>query len=92
MKGQWKSDLLVTTQITKKDKVMAGKKEKPLQEWVEEITTASNNNFKMIEVLAQRVSSLNERLELVEMLVADIRISLNKVLDHLNITIEEEGE
>ena len=71
---------------------MAGKKEKPLQEWVEEITTASNNNFKMIEVLAQRVSSLNERLELVEMLVADIRISLNKVLDHLNITIEEEGE
>jgi len=71
---------------------MAGKKEKPLQEWVEEITTASNNNFKMIEVLAQRTSSLNERLELVEMLVADIRISLNKVLDHLNITIEEEGE
>jgi len=43
-------------------------------------------------VLAQRGSSLNERLELVEMLVADIRISLNKVLDHLNITIEEEGE
>jgi len=82
----------VTTQITKKDKVMAGKKEKPLQEWVEEMTTASNNNFKMIEVLAQRTSSLNERLELVEMLVADIRISLNKVLDHLNITIEEEGE
>jgi len=82
----------VTTQITKKDKVMAGKKEKPLQEWVEEITTANNNNFKMIEVLAQRTSSLNERLELVEMLVADIRISLNKVLDHLNITIEEEGE
>jgi len=71
---------------------MAGKKEKPLQEWVEEITTANNNNFKMIEVLAQRGSSLNERLELVEMLVADIRISLNKVLDHLNITIEEEGE
>tara|TARA_R100000781_G_C3984717_1_gene94807 strand:- start:2 stop:217 length:216 start_codon:yes stop_codon:yes gene_type:complete len=71
---------------------MAGKKEKPLQEWVEEITTANNNNFKMIEVLAQRTSSLNERLELVEMLVADIRISLNKVLDHLNITIEEEGE
>ena len=71
---------------------MAGKKEKPLQEWVEEMTTASNNNFKMIEVLAQRTSSLNERLELVEMLVADIRISLNKVLDHLNITIEEEGE
>jgi len=71
---------------------MAGKKEKPLQEWVEEITTANNNNFKMIEVLVQRVSSLNERLELVEMLVADIRISLNKVLDHLNITIEEEGE
>jgi hypothetical protein len=92
VKGQWKSDLLVTTQITKKDKVMAGKKEKPLQEWVEEITTANNNNFKMIEVLAQRGSSLNERLELVEMLVADIRISLNKVLDHLNITIEEEGE
>lgn len=82
----------MTTQITKKDKVMAGKKEKPLQEWVEEMTTASNNNFKMIEVLAQRTSSLNERLELVEMLVADIRISLNKVLDHLNITIEEEGE
>lgn len=82
----------MTTQITKKDKVMAGKKEKPLQEWVEEITTANNNNFKMIEVLVQRVSSLNERLELVEMLVADIRISLNKVLDHLNITIEEEGE
>jgi len=82
----------VTTQITKKDKVMAGKKEKPLQEWVEEITTASNNNFKMIEVLAQRTSSLNERLELVEMLVADARISMNKVLDHLNITIEEEGE
>ena len=72
--------------------MMAGKKEKPLQEWVEEMTTASNNNFKMIEVLAQRTSSLNERLELVEMLVADIRISLNKVLDHLNITIEEEGE
>ena len=72
--------------------MMAGKKEKPLQEWVEEITTANNNNFKMIEVLVQRVSSLNERLELVEMLVADIRISLNKVLDHLNITIEEEGE
>ena len=71
---------------------MSGKKEKPLQEWVEEMTTASNNNFKMIEVLAQRTSSLNERLELVEMLVADIRISLNKVLDHLNITIEEEGE
>jgi len=71
---------------------MAGKKEKPLQEWVEEITTASNNNFKMIEVLVQRVSSLNERLELVEMLVADARISMNKVLDHLNITIEEEGE
>jgi len=71
---------------------MAGKKEKPLQEWVEEITTANNNNFKMIEVLVQRGSSLNERLELVEMLVADIRISLNKVLDHLNITIEEEGE
>tara|TARA_Y100000590_G_scaffold223680_1_gene253006 strand:- start:2379 stop:2594 length:216 start_codon:yes stop_codon:yes gene_type:complete len=71
---------------------MAGKKEKPLQEWVEEITTASNNNFKMIEVLAQRTSSLNERLELVEMLVADARISMNKVLDHLNITIEEEGE
>ena len=71
---------------------MADKKEKPLQEWVEEITTANNNNFKMIEVLVQRVSSLNERLELVEMLVADIRISLNKVLDHLNITIEEEGE
>jgi hypothetical protein len=43
-------------------------------------------------VLAQRGSSLNERLELIEMLVADIRISLNKVLDHLNITIEEEGE
>jgi len=82
----------VTTQITKKDKVMAGKKEKPLQEWVEEITTANNNNFKMIEVLVQRVSSLNERLELVEMLVADARISMNKVLDHLNITIEEEGE
>ena len=82
----------MTTQITKKDKVMAGKKEKPLQEWVEEMTTASNNNFKMIEVLAQRTSSLNVRLELVEMLVADIRISLNKVLDHLNITIEEEGE
>jgi len=92
VKGQWKSDLLVTTQITKKDKVMAGKKEKPLQEWVEEITTANNNNFKMIEVLVQRVSSLNERLELVEMLVADARISMNKVLDHLNITIEEEGE
>ena len=92
MKGQWKSDLLVTTQITKKDKVMAGKKEKPLQEWVEEITTANNNNFKMIEVLVQRGSSLNERLELVEMLVADIRISVNKVLDHLDITIEEEGE
>jgi hypothetical protein len=71
---------------------MAGKKEKPLQEWVEEITTANNNNFKMIEVLVQRVSSLNERLELVEMLVADARISMNKVLDHLNITIEEEGE
>ena len=71
---------------------MAGKKEKPLQEWVEEITTASNNNFKMIEVLAQRGSSLNERLELVEMLVADIRISVNKVLAHLDITIEEEGE
>ena len=71
---------------------MAGKKEKPLQEWVEEITTANNNNFKMIEVLVQRVSSLNERLELVEMLVADIRISVNKVLDHLDITIEEEGE
>ena len=71
---------------------MAGKKEKPLQEWVEEITTANNNNFKMIEVLVQRGSSLNERLELIEMLVADIRISLNKVLDHLNITIEEEGE
>ena len=71
---------------------MAGKKEKPLQEWVEEITTANNNNFKMIEVLVQRGSSLNERLELVEMLVADIRISVNKVLDHLNITIEEEGE
>ena len=71
---------------------MAGKKEKPLQEWVEEITTASNNNFKMIEVLVQRGSSLNERLELVEMLVADARISMNKVLDHLNITIEEEGE
>ena len=82
----------MTTQITKKDKVMAGKKEKPLQEWVEEITTANNNNFKMIEVLVQRVSSLNERLELVEMLVADIRISVNKVLDHLDITIEEEGE
>lgn len=82
----------MTTQITKKDKVMAGKKEKPLQEWVEEITTANNNNFKMIEVLVQRVSSLNERLELVEMLVADARISMNKVLDHLNITIEEEGE
>ena len=82
----------MTTQITKKDKVMAGKKEKPLQEWVEEITTANNNNFKMIEVLVQRGSSLNERLELIEMLVADIRISLNKVLDHLNITIEEEGE
>ena len=72
--------------------MMAGKKEKPLQEWVEEITTANNNNFKMIEVLVQRVSSLNERLELVEMLVADARISMNKVLDHLNITIEEEGE
>ena len=71
---------------------MAGKKEKPLQEWVEEITTANNNNFKMIEVLVQRVSNLNERLELVEMLVADARISMNKVLDHLNITIEEEGE
>ena len=71
---------------------MADKKEKPLQEWVEEITTANNNNFKMIEVLVQRGSSLNERLELVEMLVADIRISVNKVLDHLNITIEEEGE
>ena len=71
---------------------MAGKKEKPLQEWVEEITTANNNNFKMIEVLVQRVSSLNERLELVEMLVADARISMNTVLDHLNITIEEEGE
>ena len=71
---------------------MAGKKENPLQEWVEEIPTANNTNFKMIEVLVQRVSSLNERLELVEMLVADIRISLNKVLDHLNITIEEEGE
>ena len=71
---------------------MAGKKEKPLQEWVEEISTANNNIFKMIEVLVQRVRSLNERLELVEMLVADIRISLNKVLDHLNITIEEEGE
>ena len=71
---------------------MAGKKEKPLQEWVEEITTANNNNFKMIEVLVQRVSSLNERLELVEMLVADARISMNKVLDHLNITLEEEGE
>ena len=71
---------------------MAGKKEKPLQEWVEEITTANNNNFKMIEVLVQRGSSLNERLELVEMLVADIRISVNKVLDHLDITIEEEGE
>ena len=71
---------------------MAGKKEKPLQEWVEEITTANNNNFKMIEVLVQRVSSLNERLELVEMLVADARVSMNKVLDHLNITIEEEGE
>ena len=71
---------------------MAGKKEKPLQEWVEEITTANNNNFKMIEVLVQRVSSLNERLELVEMLVADARICMNKVLDHLNITIEEEGE
>ena len=71
---------------------MAGKKEKPLQEWVEEITTANNNNFKMIEVLVQRGSSLNERLELVEMLVADARISMNKVLDHLNITIEEEGE
>ena len=82
----------MTTQITKKDKVMAGKKEKPLQEWVEEITTANNNNFKMIEVLVQRGSSLNERLELVEMLVADARISMNKVLDHLNITIEEEGE
>ena len=82
----------MTTQITKKDKVMAGKKEKPLQEWVEEITTANNNNFKMIEVLVQRGSSLNERLELVEMLVADIRISVNKVLDHLDITIEEEGE
>ena len=71
---------------------MAGKKEKPLQEWVEEITTANNNNLKMIEVLVQRVSNLNERLELVEMLVADARISMNKVLDHLNITIEEEGE
>ena len=71
---------------------MADKKEKPLQEWVEEITTANNNNFKMIEVLVQRGSSLNERLELVEMLVADIRISVNKVLDHLDITIEEEGE
>ena len=71
---------------------MAGKKEKPLQERVEEITTANNNNFKMIEVLVQRGSSLNERLELVEMLVADIRISVNKVLDHLDITIEEEGE
>ena len=82
----------MTTQITKKVKVLAGKKEKPLQEWVEEITTANNNNFKMIEVLVQRVSSLNERLELVEMLVADARISMNKVLDHLNITIEEEGE
>ena len=62
----------------------------PIEEWVDKMTLAHNQHAKAIEILDQRGRNLNERLESCEYMLADIRKSFNKVLDHLDITIEED--
>ena len=62
----------------------------PIEEWVDKMTTAHNHHAKAIEILEQRGRSLNDRRESCEYTLADIRKSFNKVLDHLDITIEED--
>ena len=65
-------------------------KEIPIEEWVDKMTMAHNHHAKAIEILEQRGRSLNERLESCEVLLADVHRSFNKVLNHLDITIEED--
>jgi hypothetical protein len=62
----------------------------PIEEWVDRMTKAHNHHAKAIEILEQRGRSLNERLESCEVLLADVHRSFNKVLNHLDITIEED--
>ena len=62
----------------------------PIQEWVTQMTTAHNHHAQSIDTLEGRSLNLLERLEHVEELVQDLRISLNKILTHLDLTIEED--
>ena len=64
--------------------------EMPLQDWVNSMTTAHNHHAESIDKLEGRSLNLLERLEHVEHLFQDLRISTNKILNHLDITIEEE--
>ena len=64
-------------------------KEMPLQEWIDSMTAAHNHHSESIDALEGRSVHLLERLEHVEELVQDLRISTNKILNHLDITIEE---
>jgi hypothetical protein len=62
----------------------------PIQDWVTQMTTAHNHHAQSIDTLEGRSLNLLERLEHVEEMVQDLRISLNKILTHLDITIEED--
>jgi|TARA_Y100000310_G_C20551666_1_gene748392 hypothetical protein len=63
--------------------------EMTIEEWVEQITKAHNNHAKAIEVLELRERSLKEITEAQGQLINDLRLSLNKVLEHLEITLED---
>ena len=67
-------------------------KEMPLEKWVTEITKARNNNFKMIETLEQRGRNLHERVEHLEeqaLEITVVRQSINRIMEHLDITIDD---
>jgi hypothetical protein len=67
-----------------------------LQDWADNMTKAHDNHRKAIEVLygdtealKQKGKHYEERIEHLEQLINSLRISMNRMLEHLDITIED---
>ena len=67
-------------------------KEMPIEERVDKMTKAHKHHAKSIEILEQRGRNLNERLEHTENILVAVHRSINRLLEHLDITIEVEDD